>query len=120
MYVSTYNVTYLFYRLSSNNSNYYYPNLSLKSRDLSPSYITGASYTQGWARDGTRQSHDSLTRSRLPRGTTMRESPAKICPGPDRPADFCPGPGPTGHKKRRDRSGLASRGTVPRVPTYIS
>ena len=29
----------------------------------------------------------------------------KIFPVPARPADFCPGPGPTGHKKRRDRSG---------------
>ena len=53
---------------------------------------------QGWARDGTGQSRDFLSRSRLSRGTTMRDSPAKICPGPARPADFCPGPGPTGHK----------------------
>ena len=74
----------------------------------------------GWARDGTGQSRDFLSRSRLSRGTTMRDSPAKICPGPARPADFCPGPGPTGHKQCRDRSGLASRGTVPQVPTYIS
>ena len=49
----------MFYRLSSN----YFPNLSLKSRDLSPSYITGASFTQEWARDGTGQSRDSLSRS---------------------------------------------------------
>jgi len=28
----------------------------------------------------------------LVREITMRDSPAKFCPGPARPADFCPGP----------------------------
>ena len=41
-------------------------------------------------------------------------SPTIICPGP---ADFCPGPGPTGHKKRGDRLGIASRRMVLRDPT---
>ena len=59
------------------------------------------------ARDGTGQSREFLSRSRLSRGTIIRDSPSKICHGPARPADFCPGPGPTGHKKRRDRSGLS-------------
>ena len=79
-----------------------------------------SSIGQGWARDGTGQSREFLSRSRLSRGTTMRDSPAKICPGPARPAKICPGPGPTGRKKCRDKSGRASRGTVPQVPTYIS
>ena len=52
--------------------------------------------------------------------TIFCPSPAKICPGPARSADFCPGPGPTGHKKCRDKSGLASSGTVSQVPTDIS
>ena len=60
----------------------------------------GDSVGQGWARDGTGQSRDFMSRSHLSRGTTMRDSPAKICPGPARPADFCNGPGPTGHQKR--------------------
>ena len=67
---------------------------------------------------GTGQSRDFRSRSRLSRGVTMRDSLAKICPSPARPADFCLGP--MGYKKCQDRSGLASRGTVSRVATYIS
>ena len=36
-------------------------------------------FQQGWARDGTGQSRDFLSRSRLSRGITIRDSPAKIC-----------------------------------------
>ena len=72
---------------------------------------------------GQETGRDSLaifSRSRLFRGTTIRDSPTKIFPGLARPADNCPGPGPTGQKKCRNRSGLASCRKVPQVPTYIS
>ena len=39
-----------------------------------------------------------FSRSHLSRGTTMRDSPAKICRGLACPTDFCPGL--MGHKKR--------------------
>ena len=58
----------------------------------------------------TGRARDIFCRSRLYRGTAMRDSPAKILPGPAPPADFCPGP--TGHKStgtERDSSQIESR-----------
>ena len=70
------------------------------------------------------QSRDFLSRSRLSRGTIMRDSPAKICPSPARPADFCPGPdypvalspGPGPHPgdlRDQDRDPVESRDNRP-------
>ena len=61
----------------------------------------------GMERDGTVPHF--LFRSRLSRGTTMRDSPAKFCPA--RPADFCPDHCPTGRKKNAgtDRDSHRSR-----------